>query len=171
MRALFLLFLSCLLVACATGDPYAPPETALPAMWSDPGHAETHDKKINAAWWKKFNDPLLNKLVTRMQENNLDLKLAAARVQEARALRQSASSDFFPHISAHAQSSRTGGEDDGTGPAPATDRYTGGLEAQWEIDLFNRIGSSVEAGDAAIEALTAQQDALALSLIAETVRG
>lgn len=51
-----------------------------------------------AQWWKGLNDPRLDDLIARATESNLDLRIAGARVVEARALRDVVSADFWPQV-------------------------------------------------------------------------
>ena len=60
-----------------------------------------------ASWWKRFEDPTLDSLVARALTGNLDLKLAQARVKEARAARGIIVADWFPAVSAGAAYSRS----------------------------------------------------------------
>ena len=74
---------------CKTGPDYRTPEKSVPDKWSSlsPGvEAETPATEA-AAWWTTLNDPILTSLITRGVEANLELKLATARIREARAAR------------------------------------------------------------------------------------
>ena len=52
----------------------------------------------NTDWWNSFHDEELTRLIHRAVANNLDLQLAAARVDEARAARGVAKSAFYPSV-------------------------------------------------------------------------
>ena len=56
---------------------------------------------FEAAWWRQFGDPVLDDLVSRALEGDLDLRLAVARVREARALFRDARLDYVPAVTAH----------------------------------------------------------------------
>ena len=73
----------CALAACAVGPDYTRPPMDLPAGWRI-GPAEAAEIS-NAAWWDAFQDPALSKLLAEAIAGSLDLKAAAARVDEARA--------------------------------------------------------------------------------------
>ncbi|HPD31056.1 MAG TPA: efflux transporter outer membrane subunit [Phycisphaerae bacterium] len=52
------------------------------------------------SWWRKLNDPTLDSLIDRAVQSNLDLKIATARVREARAQRNSVAAGLWPQIGA-----------------------------------------------------------------------
>ena len=84
-----------LLAGCAVGPDYRAPEVRLPSAWgglSPAGDASAPDggKAPLATWWTTFRDPVLDSLVDRALASNPDLRIAQARVREARALRGAA---------------------------------------------------------------------------------
>ncbi len=141
----------------------------------------TADPKLLSSWWKIFNDPLLNDLIERALQRNLDVHMARARVQQARALRGISESGLFPEggVSAGYQAYRrteTGstGLSPGLGTAVPGERrgdlYQAGFDASWEIDIFGGIRREIEAADAD---LAASEDGLRgalLSLQGEVAR-
>jgi len=64
------------------------------------GHVDSRRVHGEAAaeWWNSFHDEELTRLIHRAVANNLDLRLAAARVDEARAARGVAKSAFYPSV-------------------------------------------------------------------------
>jgi len=87
------------IVGCTVGPNYRRPDVQVPAMWSaGANHGVTTPSREIARWWKTFNDPELDGLIERAVQSNLDLRLAAARLREARALRGVAASDQWPTI-------------------------------------------------------------------------
>lgn len=98
------------------------------------------------SWWKSFNDPLLDSLIKVGQENNYDLKVAARRIEIARAGLMSARSSFFPQAGLNAgwNKSRTAG----LASSPAVQSinssfFSGDISVSWEIDLFGKISTAV----------------------------
>src|SRR6188474_95070 len=139
-----------LLTACMTGQNYARPEMPAPAQYrfvEAPAQAET---LADAPWFQVFNDPVLQKLIRDAIANNLDLRAAAARVEEARARAGIAASYLYPEVEGVGryglrQATRTGvdsltGEDDTTHQSGAY-----GFQLSWELDLFGRIRREREA--------------------------
>ena len=93
---------------CAVGPDYEPPQTTLAAGFAEPGYSTTRPTTVPSQtvggtspivqWWTTFHDPQLNKLIDRAVASNLDLKLATARVREARAQRSAAFAGLFPQV-------------------------------------------------------------------------
>jgi outer membrane protein TolC len=69
------------------GPDYHRPQAYTPAQWGEAlAGGETNAPVISAAWWKNFNDPEMDSLIERAVHSNLDLRIAQARVREARAV-------------------------------------------------------------------------------------
>ena len=89
---------------CAVGPEYRTPESTTPATWSgiepaksstQPAGPSTRPAEVTA-WWRSLNDPVLNSLVERAVQSNLDLRVAEARITEARAARGVVAADLWP---------------------------------------------------------------------------
>src|SRR5258705_14007096 len=90
-----LLFLS----GCAVGPNYRSPQTKAPAQWNESlAGGETNSAITTTEWWTNFNDSELDSLVGRAVRSNLDLRIAQARVREARAQYGIASADLWPTL-------------------------------------------------------------------------
>ena len=85
----------------SVGPDYHAPETKAPTHWSEPlAGGETNSAAATAAWWKNFHDAELDSLIERAACSNLDLRIAQARVREARAHYRMTSADFWPTMDA-----------------------------------------------------------------------
>jgi NodT family efflux transporter outer membrane factor (OMF) lipoprotein len=114
-----------------------------------------------ATWWQTLNDPILNSLMERAVEGNLDLKEAYARVKESRAIRGIATGERWPDVNADGQVTRqrnsedffsVGTKDDGS-PDSQSDTIRGGnFNANWEIDFWGRVSRSIASANAGFEA-------------------
>src|SRR5713226_2507936 len=96
-----------LLAVCAVPPNFTRLNVSVTRPWTvtaDRGPAATPIEKDD--WWSSFQDPELNSLVERSAKQNLDLKLALERVQEARAARGVARSGYFPSIDGAASATR-----------------------------------------------------------------
>ncbi len=93
-------WITCLVISgCTVGPDYQPPETHLPEHWSAAGPGITTTRPADVGdWWTVFGDPVLNELIERAARSNLELKIAAARVREARALRGGIAADGWPQV-------------------------------------------------------------------------
>ena len=173
MKPPFLASLVALLIAgCAVGPDYAQPDVTKPEGWRSgtalPA-AEQPESLANLAWWTLIEDPVLDALVTEALASNRDLKIAAARIDEAAGLLGTTRAQFFPQIGAGLSGSRAQSSDRGLTPRPATvdrqnNQYSAALNVGWEIDLFGRLRRASEAGQADLLASEEARRALALSL-------
>lgn len=105
-------------------------------------------------WWTVFGDDTLNGLIERAATNNLDLKTAVARIEQAAALRGVSASQYWPDISAGASATafRTAEYESATGASQSGERYGADLGMAWELDLWGRVRRSVESADASLQA-------------------
>jgi len=163
---LLALVLAGVLAACASTPP-APPRPDTPA-----GNAEV---VISPRWWTAFADPALNALVDEALASNLDLALATARVDEARAQLAIARSFLFPEVSLGAgggrqQLSRTTGPQPIPGGGDAFNSFGVGLNAAYEVDLWGRVRSGRNAAGELLAASAFDRDAITLSVAAEVAR-
>jgi multidrug efflux system outer membrane protein len=132
------------LCGCAVGPDYTRPAVvAPPSFRSQVGSAEA-TSLADAPWWEAFRDPVLQQLVQEALASNYNVRVAAARVQEARAQVGVARSRFFPQIgyTGRIQYDRNGiAAQLGLSPGSpqATDLYFGALYASWELDIWGRI--------------------------------
>ncbi|HVS26565.1 MAG TPA: TolC family protein [Burkholderiales bacterium] len=139
----------------------------VPAHWSNALKAENAATTQDLArWWKDFNDPLLDDLVTRALAANHDLKIAAARVREARAFETVAESVLYPTIDATASAGRNKSFERLPKP-PIGTTWTVGLEAGWEIDLFGGNRFDAKAASAQARALEEARHAVQVGLLAQ----
>ena len=156
------------MAACTVGPDYKRPDIYIPANWKEMSTQEQQSISDNKVWWTSFQDEILNIIVEKGTEQNKDLKIAEARVLEARALRLNAASSLYPQLN-------IGGTAERGNPGFITqnktiDLYQGGFDASWEIDLFGGKHRRVEASDAIISGNIAQYRDATISLVAEIVR-
>ena len=166
-------FLPSLLVlalsACAVGPDYQTPKTE-PAQISADNLKGFDRAHFEAIWWQQFDDPTLNRLVTRSLAGNRELRVAFARLRAARAIRDDVSNDAMPTITSRASSELGKGQIPGqTEKRVNSERYDLGLDMAWELDLFGRIQRQLEASDADEQAAAADLYQLQVTLIAELV--
>jgi NodT family efflux transporter outer membrane factor (OMF) lipoprotein len=169
-----------LLQSCAVGPNYQQPKTAAPPQWSAPmAGGETNLEPAIASWWKSFKDPQLDSLIERAAKANHDLRIAGARVREARALYRIAASQLWPTIDAGGSYARQNQSKHqpiiGGLPIPSNvpfenNVYQAGFDASWEIDVFGGTRRSVEAGKAEVAAAQFGQRSVLVTLLGEVAR-
>ncbi|MCL4217274.1 MAG: efflux transporter outer membrane subunit [Candidatus Hydrogenedentes bacterium] len=84
---------------CVSGPDYVRPDTPVPDDWDTPLEDGATAEPVSVVqWWHTLNDPVLVEIIARAQAGNLDLKLAEARVREARAARGIVAADLLPQV-------------------------------------------------------------------------
>jgi multidrug efflux system outer membrane protein len=173
MRNKYLILLSILsmLGACSMAPEYRRPEVELPQAWTAApaqGQGFAADR-----WWTLYADGTLNQLVEEALTHNQDLALAAARLDEARALARVADAQLVPAIDAAFQRDRSRRSD-----STAT-RFPGGLEnnnyraqvnVAYEIDLWGKLRDSASAAQAELLATAAARETVRIALTAGVVQ-
>ncbi|MEZ5967220.1 MAG: efflux transporter outer membrane subunit [Planctomycetota bacterium] len=161
------------LVGCAAvGPDYEERQPPVPAQW----HQERTDGLVDAPpadgpFWHAFADPLLDRLIEGALAQNLDLRVAFARLTAASALRGVAAADRWPALDL--RGSYEDRRDSRNTPfgafIPSTNIHTLALDAAWELDLWGRVRRAVEAADRELEASAADVAGVRLSVATEVL--
>lgn len=169
------------LTACTVGPDFERPQTQAQeadAFINAVSGDEAQETQKMSKWWERIDDPLLSEYVDQLLKDNLQLKEAASRIEEARARLGVVRGGFFPRIGADTSGARSfvpsdsqkvGGVENGlsSNDRRFTTSYDAGLSTAWELDVFGRIRRSTESARAEFNAREADQEALTHSLIAE----
>ena len=151
--SLSLFFIMAVMTGCAPFAPgsSSPPLPDLPSRYS----LYAENASLEIPWWKGFGDSELDRLMDIALKDGFSIRQARARLDQARALAVQAGASLYPSVSVDADSShsRLKVENDSGGDRTytTTKEHSLGLAARYELDLWDRIGSSREA-----ERLTAQ---------------
>lgn len=142
------------LVGCTSNKEIDPP-VQMPAAFSETGGAAIPDQ-----WWEAFHDPELNARIERSLSFNLDLAAVWQRLMEAEAVVNRESSALYPNVDAifDGAFSQTG--------STRSKEFSFGLAAEYEIDLWGRIRSLVEAEEFRADATYFDYQTAALTLSA-----
>jgi multidrug efflux system outer membrane protein len=161
---------------CAVGPDYHSPQTNMPANWtSSLTGGETNAPANLAAWWRSFNDTNLDALMATAVQSNLTLRIAEARVREARAERGVVAGTLWPSVGSSASYSRNRWGQNSFPPLPPNTEfdynlYNAGFDAAWELDIFGGTRRAVEAANAEVGAAEFGQRNVLISLLAEVAR-
>lgn len=187
-RGIAPLMAALLLSACAAPS-FRQPEVAVPVAFKEaPPAVQTAadgsrwqvarpaEQQARGEWWLAFQDPALTALMDEAARNNASLAVAAARVKQARAIAGIAEADRMPQVGAGfgAQRGRPSALEanlpQGSAVAPRT-TYNASLSASYEVDLFGRVSSNVEAARQDAGAVEASYRSVLLSLQADVAQG
>lgn len=172
MRKFAAILLPLAVAACKVGPNYQPPQTPPPAV----GPFQTTAPGLSTApaedkWWRLYDDPALDTLIQRALAANTDLRAAQANLRRAQAVVSEARANRLPQgeTTAGAEYGNASGSQQPGGSATQW-TFTGAMNVQWEIDLWGRIGRTIEAARADAAATEATRNAVALTVAAETAR-
>ncbi|HWY75108.1 MAG TPA: efflux transporter outer membrane subunit [Verrucomicrobiae bacterium] len=177
-----------LLAGCAVGPNYKRPEaTTIPAAYTGATNiVETDTTNIwnvaspraqfpKGAWWEIFGDPDLNALEAQASVANQQLKVAVARLDEARAQMNVARAGLFPNVSASGSFVRqrvspntpltSSGKAIGT--TATFDDFYAPLTVGYELDLWGRVRRSVESARTQVQASADDLETIRLMIQAE----
>jgi multidrug efflux system outer membrane protein len=161
-------FLMLILAGCAVGPNYKrPPVNAPTNFWGD--NAGVTNSMGDLPWWQLFQDDTLQTLVRAALTNNYDIRIAAGRVEEARAILQETRAGYFPQVTYQ------GGIGDGrnvvggipydTG-GPAGSGFEAAANVSWELDVWGRIRRMSESARAQFLATAEARTNVMITLIA-----
>ena len=150
------LTLVALQAGCAVGPDYAKPDMALPSRWTQASAGAPGSSSAAAldAWWREFNDPLLDELMDEAVAGNADVASAKAKIREARATRREAEAGLGPSVTGSASATESGAGLGAGGAATtsttsmtstASAPFQAGFDASWELDIFGGKRRDVEA--------------------------
>lgn len=144
-----------LLSGCAVGPDYVKPNANPPTHWHTEKEAGAQLKPIHESdletWWRTLEDPTLDDLEQRGKGENLDLKVALTRIDQARAEKLANRASLFPQVGATAAGTYLDNvfpRQTSTGTQNQWGFLLTGLDAFWEIDLFGRLRRKLEASTA-----------------------
>lgn len=154
---------------CAmVGPDYQRPALELPAIYADEA-ATGAGMVVPAQWWSLYADTTLDGLIADGMKRNADVRLAAARVEEAEALlREAKATLFFPEIDGQAGATRS--RTIRNGLASTDTNLSLGLATSFEVDLWGRLRRSERAVRDQLLATRHGRDTVALTLAAAIAR-
>ena len=168
-RIILLGFVFWLIAGCAVGPDYRRPEVKAPAAWR---FADAEARRlVNARWWEQLGDPVLDDLIEAALQENKDVLIAAARIEEYGGRYVATRGELFPRAGLDAQATRQRATEAGVSGWPAGvdnpyPTYQIYLNASWEIDLWGKLRRGTEAARAELLARKDAHRALLLSLAA-----
>lgn len=177
------------LAGCAVGPQYQRPTVTTPAAFKEapavhplPAHeagvwqtANPADQTLRGEWWTIFGDDTLNALEHEAQQTNQNLRAAAARLKQARALLGDARSALFPSLDAgfgpshQRQSPASQGQRDDAS-SDASTLWRAQASVAYEADLFGRVASTVDAATASAQQSESLYRSVLLALQADVAQ-
>lgn len=156
-----------LATGCSMAPKYETPETQAPAsLVSSAGISNLQVPANEQAWWAQFNDPELKGLLKTALANNSDYQIAEERLYQARAALTGGKAEKWPQVNLQGEVGRT---QTSANNFDATSKQTFGnnqlgIGISYELDLWGRVRSTNESLNAKYQAMTADKQALRLSV-------
>lgn len=156
-----------LLAGCAVGPNFKSPAVSVPSGYMNDSirvaTSASEDSILNLAWWENFDDPLLTSLINSALDSNLNLRVAASRVEQSRLELQNARAALAPTVGVSLS---------GTGtqtPAMASPAQQYAIEPtlSWELDIFGKLRRMSQAAAAQLLATEQGYRAVRLALVAQ----
>jgi multidrug efflux system outer membrane protein len=161
-----------LLTGCAVGPNYEQPTVPVPEQFREiQGPPAPPGSVADRPWWEIFHDEALQKLIDEALANGYDVRLAAWRVEEARARGGIARSEFWPQIGYGANFSR-GRNSVNIAPFDTSTNNFHDINVNfgWELDLWGRIRRLSEAAKAQYLASEEARSGVLISLVSDVAR-
>ncbi len=165
-RAPWPLALAAMLAACASPAPPLADKAAAPEAFAQAANTESQPV---AEFWRAFGDAELDALITQAMDANRDLRVAAARVAEAKAIEGGTQGLGRPTLDVTAGASRARSAANSGRPG-TRNAFDVGLGASWEIDLLDRVANEKRVARAGTDAAEAQRRGVQVSVAAEVAR-
>ena len=157
------------LSGCAVGPNYKRPIIDSPVAFRSVSEA-TNSPSSDLAWWEVYKDASLQNLIREALTNNYDLRIALARVEQARALAMQARSQFVPNITYNGNVGRGRNDVFGSGfpnSGVTVSSAVATLNAFWEVDLWGRVRRLNESARAQFLASREAQHGVLLTLLSD----
>lgn len=173
MRNVLILISLVALTACTLGPDYKRPKIDLPHSKLASTHLTQQEEQAMASWWTRFDDPVLDHLISQALSGNLQIALQVEKVRQARAELGLTNAQQYPTISGQANAARnlvstkTGGGSQG-----ASRRYNSfsiAASLSYELDVFGGLRRASEAARARLLSSAYTQDSIRLTVVSDVV--
>jgi len=181
-KAILFVFLTFFTCGCTVGPNYRRPKVEVPVTYrgaaeqdstQDPQSASQHASQTGAQtlgdqkWWEVFQDPQLQELTRTALQNNYDVRIAAARIMEARAELGITRADQLPTLSAGAAGLNNRFPKNKLVPETETNFNAVGASVGWDLDFWGKYRRATEAARANLLATEWARRAVINSLVSD----
>ncbi len=156
---------------CVVGPNYVKPATPVPETFRGAESVSAAAALADANWWDVFEDEQLKTLLHTALAQNDDLKIAAARVLEARAALGVTRADQYPSVGVEAQAGGGRTAAAGTTPAQTVGALRVGGTVDWALDFWGRYRRATESARAELLATEWGRRAVTTAVISDVANG
>ncbi len=158
-----------LLSSCVSQAPAIKADIALPANYAEGTAKKSNEVVVEKPWWNDFRDRRLTAYVGQGLDQNLDIKQAVERIEQARANAVIAGAGDLPQVNGSADAGLSGEKGSLRTTSGTTKQIGAGLGISWLIDIFGQYRSARESAAASLDAAYASADVARLTLLSELV--
>ena len=149
------------------GPNYCPPNAPVANSFSQQESPLIRNGEVlDPQWWTVFNDPTLNELVDQVYSQNLTLKQASWRIEEARALLAVQTTTLLPQQNL-ASGSYSRNQNNAIGIPVSSDRWAFGFNSGWELDFWGKFRRGIDASEAQLDASIKDYDFALITLVSD----
>lgn len=160
----FIVLVTVLPSGCRPAERATPPMPAdVPTVFSDSGTAELPEQ-----WWRSFEDAALDALIEEGLSQNFSIRSAWDRLRQAEEVAVKTGAPLLPSVGYEGGAART--RQDTNDQTTYANRYSAGVAASYEVDIWGRVGSAAQAAAIDAEAAAEDVDAAAITLSASIAR-
>jgi len=167
MNKLIFIGLILILASCAVGPKYKRPSTKSPEAYTQ--SAVRTDSITNMKWWEVYQDTVLQTLIEKAIGQNLDLKMAIARIEQTRAVHGFNKANMFPFVDYAARARFSDFRDVASDAQVAFPSNSFSLvgNVSWEIDLWGKLRHANRAAYAELLASEEDRKSVYILVVAE----
>jgi multidrug efflux system outer membrane protein len=169
-RTLALVVLMAAAIAgCMVGPEYHRPDATPPQEFRSQVAPAEAGSLADLPWWQVFNDKALQGLISQALAGNYDLKVAVARIEQARAQVAVVRADLYPQVGYQASAAR----EKSFIPLPQLNgnvtynSFQAAVNAAWELDVWGRIRRAAQAANAGLYAAEDVRRGVMLTLVSD----
>ena len=161
-----ILIICVFLSGCLLGPDFKKPVVETPEQFRF--DISRDDTLVDLKWWELFNDPLLRALVTTALQENKNVRIAASRIEEARAFLGFTRADLFPRMDIEGDASR-GNIAGITRKGFTGDNFFVAPMLSWEVDFWGKFRRATESARAELLASEYSLRTVQIGLISEVL--
>jgi multidrug efflux system outer membrane protein len=155
--------------SCKIGPNYKRPQTDLGRQYRFAGKGDTLSF-ADTSWTKIYTDTVLQNMIRKGIKANFDMRIAYARVNEARSQFRAARAELFPSIGAEGAAAYQKSQKPPSGTVEYNDAYAVGT-LSWELDIWGKLRRAKESARAQMLSQEAYQQATYINLISSIAIG
>jgi multidrug efflux system outer membrane protein len=166
-KPIYVLLAAMFLSGCQIWPDYQRPKVDVPAQYVQSDQQAGSQSMVANNWWTLYQDSVLTGLIESALQNNKDIKLAVARIEEADAVMQEVGAFLLPQINLEGAARKTRVTEAGAFPVFAAnprDNFNFAFGTNFELDFWGKLRRSKESARAQAMSTRYAKDTVALSL-------